>query len=294
MARVSIILPTFNRLEFLRETIASVFAQSFQDFELVIADDGSDPPTREYLRSLESDVRVEVLLLARTGSPATARNAALRAARGEFVAFLDSDDLWERDKLRVQLAAVIERPDCQWSYCAFVRIDARGEALASERGRRWLPADGEIFEQVLLGTASIRTPCVLARRQLIVEAGGFDAAIAASEDYDLWLRLALRSPVALVNEPLVRVRIAAGGYSGLWPHVIFYQIRSIEKLLPTADARWRPLLRRQRARYGIALAREYRARGRAGATVRTLITSWPFAWRYPESWIGALRVLLGA
>jgi glycosyltransferase involved in cell wall biosynthesis len=89
---VSVVLPTFNRLGFLRQAVDCVFAQTFTDWELIIADDGSDEITRRYLCSLECNTSVSVLLLAHSGCPAKVRNAALRAARGTYVAFLDSYD----------------------------------------------------------------------------------------------------------------------------------------------------------------------------------------------------------
>src|SRR5882672_10472844 len=103
---VSIILPTFNRLEFLRPAIDSVFAQTFMDWDLIIADDGSAEPTRAYLRTLVSQPRVKVIWLAHTGNLSAVRNAALRAAQGEYIAFLDSDDLWMPVKLKHQMAAL--------------------------------------------------------------------------------------------------------------------------------------------------------------------------------------------
>jgi glycosyltransferase involved in cell wall biosynthesis len=293
MTRVSIVLPTFNRLEILRGTIASVFAQSSPDFELVIADDGSDEETRAFLSQLEC-ARVRVLQLEHSGSPATTRNAALAAASGEFVAFLDSDDSWLPEKLALQVAALDARPECAWSYTAFTRVDARGELLADERTRRWRPCEGRIFEEVLRGEASIRTPCVMARRSALAACGGFDARIAACEDYDLWLRLALHSPVVLIDRPLTRVRTGQSGYSARWPHAVLYQLACVEKLLPAAPAEYQPALRRQRARFAMQLAREYRARGDDAGMRRTLLEGAAYSWRYPEAWAGALKALIGA
>lgn len=293
MTRVSVVLPTFDRLEFLRPTLASVFAQTCKDFEIVVADDGSGEETRAFLRTLESE-HVRVLYLDHSGSPATARNAAIAAARGEYIAFLDSDDSWAPEKLALQVAALDARPDCGWSYTAFVRVDARGEVLADERTRRWQPCEGRIFEPVLRGEASIRTPCVLVRRTALARCGGFDARIAACEDYDLWLRLALHSPVVLVDRPLTRVRIGGPGYSARWPHAVLYQLESVEKLLPASPPEYRPALRRQRARFAMQLAREYRARGDRLRMRRTLLKGAPYSWRYPEAWAGALKALLGA
>ena len=109
---VSIILPTFGRLEYLRPTVASVYRQTLRDWELIVADDGSDAETRGYLRTLEADSRVRLLWLTHTGIPAIVRNAALREARGEYVAFLDSDDLWAPDKLSRQVTLLRSRPSC--------------------------------------------------------------------------------------------------------------------------------------------------------------------------------------
>ena len=93
-ATVSVVLPTFNRLKFLRPAVESVYAQTFTDWELIFADDGSDLETRQYLQSLENRPRVTVVWLPHTGRPAIVRNAAVSRAVGEYVAFLDSDDLW--------------------------------------------------------------------------------------------------------------------------------------------------------------------------------------------------------
>ena len=109
-------------------------AQTFTDWELIIADDGSDLETRQYLQSLAKQPRVRVLWLAHTGRPSVVRNAALLGAVGEYVAFLDSDDLWAARKLERQLETLRLRPTCRWSYTAFLRVDAGGIPLPEESG----------------------------------------------------------------------------------------------------------------------------------------------------------------
>src|SRR5471030_100631 len=136
---VSIILPTFNRLRFLRPAVDSVLAQTFADWQLIIADDGSDEATRRYLRALDRHGRVSLIWLAHSGIPAIVRNAALRQARGDYVAFMDSDDLWSPEKLQRQLESLQQRPGCRWSYTAFSQIDEFGVPLAEEATRRWVP-----------------------------------------------------------------------------------------------------------------------------------------------------------
>src|SRR5512140_1543143 len=116
---VSIVLPTFGRLHYLRLTVGCIQRQSFEDWELLVADDGSDAQTREYLHALGTESRVKVIWLEHTGVPAIVRNAALREARGEYVAFLDSDDLWKPQKLARQIRTLQARPECQWSYTGF-------------------------------------------------------------------------------------------------------------------------------------------------------------------------------
>ena len=203
---VSIVMPTFNRMEFLPATVESVLRQTMREWELIVADDGSDQTTLDYLEGLTRDERVRLLRLKRSGNPGAVRNAGIVAARAALLAFLDSDDLWAPNKLERQLAALRANRECRWSYTAFLMVDADGTPLPSERTRPWTPHGGEIFVQTVRATASVRLPSVLASTDFVREAGGFDEAIDRSEDYDLWLRLALQSPVCVVDEPLLRVR----------------------------------------------------------------------------------------
>src|SRR5262245_60978570 len=114
MPTISVILPTFNRVAMLGEAIESVRRQTFDDWELIVADDGSTDATLEQLESL-GEPRLRVVRLTHTGSAAGARNAALKVAVGDWIAFLDSDDLWARDKLAIQHRALTANPDCGWS-----------------------------------------------------------------------------------------------------------------------------------------------------------------------------------
>src|SRR5260221_147392 len=119
---VSIIVPTFNRVKYLRVAVDSVFAQTFEDWELIIADDGSDADTMAYLRTLADVPRVKLLRLSHTGNPPAVRNAALREATAEYIAFLDSDDVWMPEKLEAQLMSLRSHPVRRWSYTGCVMV----------------------------------------------------------------------------------------------------------------------------------------------------------------------------
>jgi glycosyltransferase involved in cell wall biosynthesis len=291
---VSIVLPTFNRLEHLRPALDSVFAQTWSNWDLVISDDGSGDELRSYLRGLEGQPRVKIVWLPHRGIPAAVRNAALREATGTHVAFLDSDDLWAPRKLERQISLLAARPECRWSYTAFRRVDRVGALLAEERTRRWHPYQGDIFEQLVTHTAEIRTPSVMVARQLLIEVDGFDESVRSGEDYDLWMRLALRSPVAVVEEPLVDVRLHDRNYSANWAIAFYGRDRSLAKLEAAVGPRRRALLRRERARNGATLVAEHALRGERLQALGAFVGSAPYSWRYPEWWWRALRAAAGS
>jgi glycosyltransferase involved in cell wall biosynthesis len=289
---VSIILPSFDRLRFLRPAVDSVLAQSFTDWELLIADDGSGADTSHYLRALESDARIRVIWLAHSGVPAMVRNAALRQARGTYIAFMDSDDLWAPAKLERQLKGLRERRSCRWSYTAFSQIDESGLPLPEEATRRWVPHEGLVFERLTVGQVSIRTPSVLATRELIVQAGGFDEALHSAEDLDLWLRLALDSELAIVDEPLLLVRRHDENHSRAWQSAFAGRDHALLKLQARVDARRRSLLRRERVRNALKLAATHAALGEQADAMRALRRSARYSWAYPQWWLGGMKVLL--
>jgi glycosyltransferase involved in cell wall biosynthesis len=261
---------------------------------LIVADDGSDLETRQYLQSLAQDPRVMVVWLAHTGKPSMVRNAALLRAAGEYVAFLDSDDLWEARKLERQIETLRARVNCRWSYTAFLQVDGSGTPLPEEAQRPWVPHEGEIFEQVVRGRAQIRTPSVLATRQLIAQAGGFDEGLLSGEDYDLWLRLALYSEVAIVDEPLVYVRYHDQNHTREWQSAYAGRDRSLSQGQQLVDSGRRSLLREERVTNALQLAATHAELGAQGRMLRALWQSLPFCWAYPRWWLSGVKMLLRA
>jgi glycosyltransferase involved in cell wall biosynthesis len=253
---VSIVMPTFNRLEHLEAAVASVNAQTFDDWELIVVDDGSDKPTREFLRSLPQS-RTTVVLGPHSGVPAVARNRGIALARGRYIAFLDSDDRWAPDKLRRQVMMMRSTPARRWSYTAVRRIDAAGRVLEPSRVV-WVPYTGAILKQVLTIEAQIALPTVMAEAGLVRELGGFDEQLRMIEDYDLWARMAQNSDVSVDAEPSTDVRNHAeqftldrGGKLAGW--AAFYA--KMEGRVPSAELR--ALCRTRKREHVLLLAAEH-------------------------------------
>lgn len=292
---VTIVLPTFDRFEFLPSTVQSVFGQTMHDWELVVADDGSGREVRDYLNTLNDGARVRTLFLPHSGNPGRARNAAIAVARAPYVAFLDSDDLWEPRKLERQLATMRVEEGCEWSYTGVTFIDDEGNPLAVELNRRWSMYRGQVFERLLRDPASVRTPTVvIATTQLVREAGGFDEAIDSGEDTDLWMRLALRSPACIVGESLARIRYHAGNQKREVSRPFASRDYSLRKLTAGATAAQRALLERERSVNALLWAVETAARGGRWRALAMVGKSLPGGWKFALWWYESGKALVRA
>lgn len=187
MPRVSVIIPTYNRQHTVCRAIDSVLAQTFQDFEVVVVDDGSTDNTREKLEVYGDTITY--VYQANAGA-AVARNTGISVANGELINFLDSDDWFEPEKLARQVAYLDSHPACDIVLCGW-REHNVDSGLAEEYGLT-LPVD-DIVEAILLtGNNGLFTPHVaLVHRRCLESVGGFDTALAMREEQDLWLRLGL-------------------------------------------------------------------------------------------------------
>jgi glycosyltransferase involved in cell wall biosynthesis len=286
---VSIVVPTYNRLEYLRGSLASVFAQTFQDWEMLIADDGSSEETLAYLRSL-GDSRVRLMQLPHSGRPSVARNAGLGEARGEFIAFLDSDDRWLPGKLQAQLDSIRRHPDRGWGHTRYVLVDESGNPTEwARRTGGWPTPEGWILEALVRSETVIALPSVLVRRTLLDRAGGFDEELVMSEDYELWLRLAALSEIDAVTETLTLV-LRHQQHSGNEITAFRDTVRAFDKLLLSGSAAGLDhALRKERAAVSGGLARSYAASGQARNAMTALAESFGLSWRYPKWWLRALE-----
>jgi glycosyltransferase involved in cell wall biosynthesis len=192
---VSVIIPTYNRADLLTSTLRSVAEQTFTDYEIIVVDDGSNDGTREYISTCSLPIQYH---WQQNQGVSEARNHALRVTHSPFVAFLDSDDLWKPRFLERTVGRLHECPDEALVYSDFVSTDAVGRVL---RGHRKTPACGWVTNRLFASTF-IHTSAVVARADIIRDAGGFDGRLTHNEDYDLWLRLSVRHRFGLIPEPL--------------------------------------------------------------------------------------------
>lgn len=207
---VSIIIPTYNRLHTLPRAIASVLAQSYTNIEVIVVDDGSTDGTDKYMEAVV-DTRVKYVRLKENRGPAGARNHGVEIAKGEYVAFQDSDDEWIVDKLEKQMELLLKNPDTmQMVYCAMQGMyedGSRGEILPSIK----IPMDeksGEIFEY-LLQTCMIGTVAMVVSKKSFQDIGGFCEVLKSLEDYEFSLRFAKKNGIGFVDEVLVIPHVSA-------------------------------------------------------------------------------------
>jgi glycosyltransferase involved in cell wall biosynthesis len=203
VAIVSVVIPTYNRRALLLPAVDSVRAQTFGDWELIVADDGSTDGSADAVEAL-GDPRVRLLRLPHTGNVAAVRNAGVAASRGEWLAFLDSDDAWLPRRLELQLAAIGDT-NAQWSYAGVELMDPAGRPVPMRAGT-YRAMSGRIVREVLTGEAAVSIGTLLVRRALLDEVGGFDESMLLRQDYDLALRLATRAEAVAVPQTLARVR----------------------------------------------------------------------------------------
>jgi glycosyltransferase involved in cell wall biosynthesis len=291
---VSIVLPTYNRLPYLRDAVASVFAQTYRDWELIIADDGSAADATTYLRTLVAEPGVRLIALEHSGNPPAVRNAALREAQGEYIAFLDSDDVWMPSKLELQVASLRSQSARRWSYTGCVMVDGLLNPLAGARAGHGLAADGWILDALLEDEVVVVQSSVVAARELIAAAGGYAEDLPVCGDYDLYVRLAQRSEVDFISEPLVLVRRHNEHYCD--DVTALKDLRHcLQKIRRSGIARHMDLVIGKRcAAASAGIARGYAASGQRLRVLGALLSSARYSWAYRDWWYGAMAATVQA
>lgn len=222
---VSVIIPTHDRLPMLHDAIDSVLAQTYRDFEIIVVDDGSDDGTAEKIAARYGSA-VRVVTQARRGV-AAARNLGVKCSRGAYLAFLDSDDMWRRRKLEIQMSFM--QTEARSQICQTEEIWIRNGVRVNPKKKHRKPS-GDIF-RASLDLCLVSPSAALMTRELFERIGGFDESFPVCEDYDLWLRIALDHPVPLIAEPLV---VKRGGHADQLSRSTWgldrFRVRAIKKL----------------------------------------------------------------
>jgi len=262
----SVIVATYNRAAMLPRALDSILEQSFAAREIIVVDDGSSDGTASLMRYCYPQVRYRYI---RHSGVSAARNCGIAAAKSSWLAFLDSDDSWQSDKLARQAALITETPGLRWLHTNETWI-RDGRVLGQKPRHR--KTGGNIFDRALQ-LCCVSPSAVAIEREVFSEFGMFDESLKACEDYDLWLRIAAKLPIGFVDAPLV---VKYGGHddqlSRRTPTLDYYRIAALGNLIasgrlgrPQADAAMQML--RQKVRIFVTGARK---RGRDGAVAAAL------------------------
>ncbi|HEY4761650.1 MAG TPA: glycosyltransferase [Thermoguttaceae bacterium] len=196
---VSVIIPTYNRRQFIADAIRSVLNQSYRNIELIVVDDGSDDGTFELVRSISPAIRY---FWQPNAGVASARNRGLAEARGELIAFQDSDDIWHPRKLALQVAILRHSPSLGMAYTSHRIIDQHGTVI----GARWKQLHSGRVTEALFQCMFIIMPSTVTRRSVFDRVGNFNTALCINSDYEFWLRASMTTDFFAIEESLVDER----------------------------------------------------------------------------------------
>lgn len=199
---VTVVVPNYNYAEFLPKALESVIAQTYPKIEILLVDDGSTDGSREVAAQFGRRLRI---ISANRGGVAAARNLGIKEAKGAFVAFLDSDDVWDKNKIALQVVAALE-PGVGMVYTGLQHIDCDGRPIGF--GKRGSSGHDVLADMILMRGPGVPASgsSALVSRQCLELIGGFDEQLTTSADWDLWRRIACRYEIRLLPEPLTRYR----------------------------------------------------------------------------------------
>ncbi|MDZ7331670.1 MAG: glycosyltransferase [candidate division KSB1 bacterium] len=222
---VSVIIPTYNRANWLAGAIESVLVQSYQDLELILIDDGSTDETPELVAHYGDRIRYYAQ---DHRGPAAARNLGIQKAQADLIAFLDSDDRWLKDKLQAQVDLMLNHPEIKICYTDEIWI-RRGVRVNPKKIHQ--KYSGWIYQRCL-PLCIISPSSVMIRREVFDRVGLFDEQFLVCEDYEFWLRISHRFPITFINQPLI---IKYGGHQDQLSRQFWgmdrFRVMALEKML---------------------------------------------------------------
>lgn len=227
--RVSVIVPAYNSAGYLPFAIDSVLSQTYGDWEIVIVDDGSTDHTQSLVESYRPKLQDKLRYIHQSnrGLPA-ARNQGIRCARGEFIALLDADDVWLPHRLERSVEVMDREPETGLVHARVVRINARGSVIGQLRVEPKYMS-GHIAPYIYTRRAHIVCPTVMFRRRCLDTAGWFDEVMRATEDRDLWFRIALGYKITYINEVLAYYRLSPSSMTADLDRLLTAQLYFVAK-----------------------------------------------------------------
>jgi glycosyltransferase involved in cell wall biosynthesis len=275
---VSVVIPTYNYAHFVAEAVASVLAQTYRQFEVIVVDDGSTDNTPERLGPYMEQIRY---IYQENQGLSAARNTGIKEAKGEFVAFLDSDDAWHPRKLELQMAYFAARP--QASLVAAKEINDIRDGWG-EHDVEATAADRIITLDDILIKSRFSPSSVVARKECFDAAGSFDVELRSVEDRDMWLRIADRFLVAKLEVPLCFSRLHGNSMSKAAARMESYEHLVLNRAFRNMPSlRRRSLFRLRVFSYAAySAAHRYSAAGMHRVALRRMVRSfllWPFPYR---------------
>ena len=225
--KISVIIPTYNRIFFLKRSIDSVLEQSLKPYEVIIVDDGSSDGTSTMIKKNYPKIN---LICQENKGVSAARNIGIRASSGDWVCFLDSDDEWKKNKLSEQMLAI--KKNTNYSFCHSNEEWIKNGKKINQK-KKHKKYGGDIFKECL-DMCRISPSSVMINKSVFDDIGFFNEDLVVCEDYELWLRICAHYKVLFVDEPLI---IKYGGHEGQLSNSIesieYYRIKALEYLLST-------------------------------------------------------------
>ncbi|NCB11914.1 MAG: glycosyltransferase [Erysipelotrichia bacterium] len=224
MLKISIVLTTFNGTTrgYLGLAIDSVLNQSFKEFELLIIDDGSSDNTKEFCKKYLADNRVKYIYQDNKGL-AGARNTGIENSQGEYICFLDDDDVWKEDKLQKQVDFFEQNQDIGMVFTNLELIDEVGKAIGYQTHK----ANGDIYKELFFENIVDAPSSCMIKKEVFEKVGNFKEWMKSAEEYELWFRLAKEFKIYSINEPLVEYRIHQNKLSTNYSKMEFYGIATL-------------------------------------------------------------------
>lgn len=231
---VSVIIPAYNADQFIAQAIQSALNQTYRSYEIIVVDDGSTDTTKEVLATFGDNIHC---LYQENRGPSAARNAGIKIAQGKYICFLDADDLWTSDKLRVQCEFMEQNQDVAFACSDHEEFDAGGIVLRSflEKKEETLgpniigknPVENAFIK--ILSMNFISTPTIILRKTCLEKVGLFDEGLWSIEDRDLWLRIAANFPIACIPGICCRRRVHQANISKVKELSLSGKIKVLEK-----------------------------------------------------------------